>query len=169
MKAMFVFLGNVGKDYDKTRHNAGFMMGEAFANTFKDLESNHGKTYCAYTYKECATILLYPTTLMNSSGTAVVEAVEKFKPDKIYVVQDDIYLPLGTIRFKESGGGCGGQNGIRNIDALYPGSYTKIKIGIGPAPEKDLGPFVMGKFTDKELEIMAETQKQFVKRVKELL
>lgn len=134
---LIVGLGNPGAQYDHTRHNVGFRVVRAF-HTLRI------EDFSAWKHKGNAdvsegrmgsekTILLLPTTFMNDSGDAVIDAVNfwKIRTDEIVVVYDDLDLPLGTVRIRKEGG-SGGHNGMRSvIGRLGTDAIARIRIGIG--------------------------------------
>ena len=133
---LIVGLGNPGKEYENTRHNVGFMVADTifkeygFAN-FKDKFDGliaEGKIEGEKVY------LLKPHTFMNLSGNSVIKAANFYKilPENIIVIHDDMDLPIGKIKAK-IGGGSGGHNGIKSIDAAITPNYNRIRIGIGHA------------------------------------
>ena len=149
---LIVGLGNIGIEYNKTLHNAGFDVIDRFA-------TEHGvelkKTKCkSLIYEghilEEKVVLAKPTTYMNLSGEAVVELKNAFKPDKILVIVDDYDLPFGTIRYRNSGS-AGTHNGMRNIIALLgSGDFARLRIGIKPEEKIDfLIDYVTGRVPKK--------------------
>lgn len=155
---LVVGLGNPGKQYETTRHNAGFICLDMLAEKynvkvnrlkFKSLmgEVRIGGARC---------LLLKPQTFMNLSGEAVRDAVEFYKipPERIIVIFDDISLPPGKLRIRRKGS-AGTHNGMKNIIYhLKTDMIPRIKIGVGerPDPEYDLADWVLSRFTKKEAE-----------------
>ena len=152
---MIVGLGNPGKQYEFTRHNAGFLCLDYLAAKhnikvnkikFKSLvgEGNIGGE---------KVILLKPTTFMNLSGEAVVQAASFYKIDvsDIIVVYDDISLPVGALRIREKGS-AGGHNGMKNIIYLLgKDNFPRIRLGVGSNGQRDLADYVLGKFSKEEM------------------
>lgn len=152
---MIVGLGNPGKQYEFTRHNAGFLCLDYLAAKynikvnkikFKSLvgEGNIGGE---------KVILLKPTTFMNLSGEALVQAAGFYKVDvsDIIVVYDDISLPIGSLRIREKGS-AGGHNGMKNIIYLLgKDNFPRIRLGVGTNGERDLADYVLGKFSKEEM------------------
>lgn len=150
-----VFLGNPGVKYAMTRHNAGFLTGDAFAK-------KHGVRIDRLKYHaltgECRTgdhsvLLMKPQTYMNESGTAVAEAMKFFKVplENVIVVSDDVSLDLGRLRIRRSGS-AGGHNGLKDIIAKCGGEgFPRVKVGVGK-PEYDMIDWVLSAFHDKEAE-----------------
>lgn len=153
-----VGLGNPGRQYETTRHNAGFICLDMLAEKynakvnklkFKSLmgEARIGGARC---------LLLKPQTFMNLSGEAVRDAVEFYKipPERIIVIFDDISLEPGKLRIRRKGS-AGTHNGMKNIIYhLKTDMIPRIKIGVGerPNPEYDLADWVLSHFTKKEAE-----------------
>lgn len=131
---LIVGLGNIGAEYAGTRHNAGFMAADFLHQKFGfapfrdkfDGEIAEGKIGTEKVY------LLKPHTYMNLSGNSVVKAANFYKilPEKIVVLHDDMDLPVGKVRAK-IGGGSGGHNGIKSIDAAISPNYNRVRIGVG--------------------------------------
>lgn len=133
---MIVGLGNIGKEYENTRHNVGEWLiaeiareqSESFSANSK-LNSNIAKVSLAYNN----VILVFPTTYMNNSGLAVSKVANFYKitPEEILVVHDELDIDCGQIRLKK-GGGHGGHNGLRSIHQhLGTNDYLRLRIGIG--------------------------------------
>ena len=136
---LIVGLGNPGTDYEKHRHNVGFMAVDALAHVLNaDSASKkfHGEAMQA-TLGGRKLILLKPLTYMNNSGRAVQAAAAFYKipPENILVLHDESDLPVGKIRIKKAGG-ANGQNGIRDIDAAIGKEYWRCRIGIGHPGDK---------------------------------
>ena len=157
---LVVGLGNPDKKYENTRHNAGWLALDYLAD-------KHNCRVNKIKYKsfvgECSiggarALLMKPTTYMNNSGQAVVEAMNFYKipPENVIVIFDDISLDVGKMRVR-SKGSDGGQKGMRSIIYLS-GSDTvpSIQIGIGkkPNPEWDLADWVLSRFSQKEMEAL---------------
>lgn len=155
---LVVFLGNPGTKYEMTRHNAGFMAGDAMAKAqgaainrsrFKALTGTcdiGGETV----------MLMKPQTFMNLSGEAVAQAVSFYKlaPDHVIVVSDEVALPIGKLRIRTKGS-AGGHNGLKNIIALLgTDQFPRIRIGVGaaPHPDYDMADWVLSSFKGKDAE-----------------
>lgn len=131
---LIVGLGNPGAEYAGTRHNVGFMAADFLYQKFNfapfrdkfDGEIAEGKIGGEKVY------LLKPQTYMNLSGNSVVKAAHFYKilPENIIVIHDDLDLPVGKVKAK-LGGGAGGHNGIKSIDAAITPNYNRIRIGVG--------------------------------------
>lgn len=155
---LVVFLGNPGTKYEMTRHNAGFMAGDAMAKAqgaainrsrFKALTGTcdiGGETV----------MLMKPQTFMNLSGEAVAQAVSFYKlaPYHVIVVSDEVALPIGKLRIRTKGS-AGGHNGLKNIIALLgTDQFPRIRIGVGaaPHPDYDMADWVLSSFKGKDAE-----------------
>ena len=134
MKYLIVGLGNIGSEYENTRHNIGFIILDALAkasNIF--FESNKLGSTATLKFKGRTFILVKPSTYMNLSGKAVNYYLqqEKIDIDNLLVLTDDIALPFGTIRIKGKGSD-GGHNGLRNIaETLGHANYPRLRFGVG--------------------------------------
>ena len=155
-----VFLGNPGPRYECTRHNAGFMAGDALA---KKLGVNINKLRFKALTAECEingerVLLMKPQTFMNLSGEAVGEAARFYKipPEHVLVVSDEVSLPLGKLRVRQKGS-AGGHNGLKSIIAALGGDgFPRVRIGVGapPHPEYDMADWVLSVFRNQDLEDM---------------
>ena len=157
-----VFLGNPGLKYEGTRHNAGFMAGDAFARA-------HGTDIRRLRFRsltgqcelgEEKVLLMKPQTYMNLSGEAVAEAVRFYKlpPQRVLVVSDEIALPIGRLRVRTKGS-AGGHNGLKNIIAcLGTEDFPRIRLGVGapPHPDYELMDWVLSTFRNQDAEDMAK-------------
>lgn len=135
-------LGNPGKQYEGTRHNAGFMALEALAERLGvPVTRVRFKSYCGEAViGEKRALLLMPQTFMNLSGEAVCEAMRFYKlpPERVLVMMDDISLPVGVIRLRRKGSD-GGQKGMRSIITLSGSDqFPRIKLGVGAKPHPGL-------------------------------
>ena len=156
---LIVGLGNPDKCYEKTFHNVGFIAIEKLA---EKLGVGFTKKMCDGIVAEARVngekvFLLKPLTYMNLSGIAVDKMMRKFKIDikDVFVFVDDIDLPLGKIRYRESGS-AGTHNGLKSIvnetDSM---DFKRIKIGIGRDERfKDLADFVLSRIPDEKMEII---------------
>jgi peptidyl-tRNA hydrolase, PTH1 family len=158
---LIVGLGNPGREYKETRHNAGFMLLDRLAQRlgekFTRLESRALVTKA--TYQERRLILAKPQTYMNESGKAVGALARFYKVplDNLLVIYDEVDLPLGTLRLRP-GGGSAGQKGMRSIiDRLGSETFPRLRIGIGRPPGRmDAADYVLQKFSRSEAEIAAQ-------------
>lgn len=162
VQAMIVGLGNPGRKYENTRHNAGFFVLDHLAEKQGvTIDRIKFKGLCAETVLAGQKVLLLkPSTFMNLSGQSVTEAMRfyKLKPEQVIVVFDDISLEPGRLRIRRKGSD-GGQNGMKNIIYLSGSDqFPRIKMGIGakPNPGWDLADWVLSTFSAAEQKALAE-------------
>ena len=153
---LIVGLGNPGKEYEKSRHNAGFRAIDALAESLgcRIDKAKFQGLYCQTTYKGTKLLLLKPQTFMNLSGRSVLQLSAFFKvpPQRIIVLFDDISLEPGRLRVRADGS-AGGHNGIKSIIAeLGSQDFPRVKIGVGakPHPDFDLADWVLSNFSPQE-------------------
>jgi PTH1 family peptidyl-tRNA hydrolase len=175
---LIVGLGNPGKSYERTRHNAGAVAVDRLIDRHARGATSRGRFNSAVveapvTGMPC--LLVKPTTYMNRSGAAVAEAVNFYKADPskdLFVIVDDVALPPGALRIRP-GGGAGGHNGLADIErALGTEAYARCRIGIGASPEfMDQADYVLGKFNEWDwavvgpaIEKAADAAEVFVER-----
>ena len=155
---LIIGLGNPGLQYEKTRHNAGFMAVDMLANKHTIALNKH-KFNCVFgdgNIGNYRVLIAKPQTFMNLSGKAVVEISQFYKipTDKILVLFDDISLDVGKIRIRRKGS-SGGHNGIKDIiELLGNEDIPRIKIGVGskPSADTDLKDWVLGKINKEDFE-----------------
>lgn len=152
-----VGLGNPGRRYARTRHNAGYMVVDEMARRkgarFKRLWMKRA-VGARVDGPSGAVLLVKPLTFMNRSGEAVRAILSKRGLDEqdLIVVVDDVHLPLGRLRLR-AGGSEGGHNGLRSISAaLGTRDFARLRVGVGPAPSGDLVDYVLAPF-DRDEEI----------------
>jgi len=150
---LLVGLGNPGQEYQRQRHNVGFMAVDAIAARygFASYRRRFQGDLSEGLLDGHKTLLLKPGTYMNNSGRAVGEATHFYKlaPSDVLVVHDELDLAAGKIRLK-TGGGHAGHNGLRSIDAAIGPEYRRLRIGIGhPGKDNVLG-YVLQNFTPAE-------------------
>ena len=158
---LIVGLGNPGSQYEKTRHNAGFMVVDRLARRHFADQTPKGRfqgvvVEGAIGGERC--VLLKPTTYMNRSGGSVAQAAGFYKIDvasDLLVIVDDVALPLGNIRIRMSGS-AGGHNGLSDIQrALGTEAYPRCRIGIDARPGfMDQADYVLGRFTSEEMSVL---------------
>ncbi len=164
-------LGNPGKEYEYSRHNAGFLCIDILCNEYSF--SVDRLKYRALTGSvnieghNC--LVMKPQTYMNNSGEAIKEAADFYKipPEKVIVIFDDISLPTGVLRIRNKGS-AGGHNGIKSIIwQLNSDNFPRLKIGVGDRkdPDSDLKDYVLGKFSKEDIDTIKETMKRAVKAV----
>jgi PTH1 family peptidyl-tRNA hydrolase len=156
---LIVGLGNPGKQYERTRHNFGFMVIDHLVRHEPGcipLSSRSQKDFVLWEWNPGGTdpwLLLKPLTFMNLSGRAVHKVVSyrKVDPEHILVIHDELDLPLGRLRFKK-GGGLAGHNGLRSIASmLSTRDFHRLRMGIDRPPAgRDVTSYVLGRFSPGE-------------------
>ena len=164
-------LGNIGKEYEGTRHNVGF-------DTLDDFSDEKGfkinkvkfKSYCGeYTVNGKRVLFIKPTTFMNLSGEAVKEAMSfyKLEPKNFIVVVDDVNLAPGKVRIRQKGS-AGGHNGLKNI-IMHLGTeeFTRVRIGVGvkPNPDYDMAKWVLSRPCEEDAEAIKEGRQKAIKAI----
>ena len=147
-------LGNPGSQYERTRHNAGFMAVDLFAqkNAAGNFRVAHESFLADVLLNGEKILLLKPQTYMNLSGRAIASAMQFYKlaVEDLLVVVDEVALPAGTIRLRASGS-AGGHNGLKDVElAMGTQNYARLRIGVDPpgmVPQKD---YVLGMFTSEQ-------------------
>lgn len=159
---IIVGLGNPGKQYELTRHNAGFLFADLIAdkNGVKINKIQFKAVTASLTLGGVKCLLMKPQTFMNNSGEAVRQAASFYKipPERILVVFDDISLPCGRLRIRRKGSD-GGHNGIKSIIYhLNSDAFPRVKLGVGekPHPDYDLADWVLSQFKKDELALLHE-------------
>ena len=155
---MIVGLGNPGRDYVKTRHNAGFLAVEHIAEKY-GTKIDRVKYHALVGEVEIdgvRVLLMKPETFMNNSGVAVAEAAAFYKipPERVLVLHDEISFDPGLFRIRRKGS-AGGHNGLKSIISLLGSEdFPRIKIGVGkkPTPDYDLASWVLGRLPDADTE-----------------
>ncbi len=131
---LIVGLGNPGTQYENTRHNVGFMAVDEIASSygFGTYKSKFDGLIAEGKIGNEKVYILKPQTYMNLSGNSVVKAAHFYKilPQNVIVIHDDMDLSLGQIKAK-IGGGAGGHNGLKSIDAAISNNYNRVRIGVG--------------------------------------
>lgn len=176
---LVVGLGNPGQQYLLNRHNIGFMAIDvlnAQINSTQNFKSQFKAQYFETKINSQKIYCIKPQTFMNLSGQSVLPFSQFYKipPEQIIVIHDDLDLDLGTIKIKQ-GGGHGGHNGLKSIDASIGQNYWRIRVGIGHPGNKNLvSSYVLSNFTTNEIQhfiepILFDTQKiisQFLETLK---
>jgi PTH1 family peptidyl-tRNA hydrolase len=152
-----VFLGNPGKEYVKTRHNFGWIAGEALPSFRKlRLQSKFNGSWGDIKNGDHREIVLFPGTFMNRSGISVSAALSFFnidvlrEPESLLVVHDDLELPFGTVELR-AGGGLAGHNGLKSIrDQLGTDSFLRLRLGIGRPVRGSVSSWVLSRFSPDE-------------------
>ena len=170
MKYLVVGLGNIGDEYAATRHNIGFRVLDAFAKASNAVFST--QRYCDVAQvrvKNKILVLLKPSTYMNLSGNAVVYWMQKenIPIENVFVIVDDLSLPVGAIRIRPKGSDAG-HNGLKNIALmLKTENYTRLKFGIGnDFPRGMQVEYVLGTFSDEDNKIIEEKIPTAVEAIK---
>lgn len=152
---MIVGLGNPGKEYEKTRHNVGFMAIDRLSEIYqipvikKESQALTGKGWIG----RQQVLLVKPQTYMNESGRAVQQLIHYYDTiDDFLIIHDDMDLPLGKIRFKQKGS-AGGHNGLKSIiNQLNSNVFDRLKVGIGHDEHNNVIGHVLSGFRKEELE-----------------
>jgi len=171
---LLVGLGNIGREYELTRHNFGFLLLDQIVQDYGFFEQS--KKFKSEVFfgeiDDKKVVAIKPQTFMNRSGISVVEAANFFKiePKNILVLHDDLDLDLGKIRVK-IGGGNAGHNGLKSIDANIDKNYMRLRLGIGRPqnPEFAVADYVLGKFGRDEIEVVKKVNEKISDFVGELL
>jgi len=165
---LIVGLGNPGNDYEKTRHNIGFMV-------IDELIARHNASKLSSSsfegelYKFKNHFLLKPLTYMNLSGNSVVKVKNFYKIEDVVVIHDDLDLPFGALRFKK-GGGHGGHNGLKSIDAMIGKEYVRVRMGIDkPEHRGEVVSYVLGAFSKENKKCLDEVIKNAADAVEYLM
>jgi len=155
---LVVGLGNPGKEYEKTRHNVGFMCVDNYVDNSLWKEK-FDALYTEVILDGEKVMVVKPLTYMNLSGNSVKLFVDYFKIElnDILIIQDDLDLPVGQIRLKVNSS-AGGHNGIKSIiEKLNNDNFARLKIGIANNKKFDTKDYVLGKFTEEEEKIIKDS------------
>jgi PTH1 family peptidyl-tRNA hydrolase len=160
MKFLIVGLGNIGPEYELTRHNIGFLAVDQLADKHQaNFTVNRLAAKCEFKFKGKTIHLIKPSTFMNLSGKAVMYWMNELKIPKenILVVVDDVAIPFGNIRLRPKGSSAG-HNGLKNIELLLGNQdYARLRMGIGGNYGKGQQvDYVLGRFTQEEFDKMPE-------------
>ena len=161
-------LGNPGREYEYSRHNAGFLCLDILCNKYSITTDRvkYRALTCTAMIEGHPCLIMRPQTYMNNSGEAIREAADFYKipPEKVIVIYDDISLPTGTLRIRKKGS-AGGHNGIKSIIAqLNSDVFPRLKIGVGDRKDKDddLKDYVLGRFSKEDMETLRKTMEKAV-------
>lgn len=171
---LIVGLGNPGEKYERTRHNCGFLVVDELARrTGRTIKTPECQSLTSKAHISGTEVLLVkPQTFMNLSGVAVKALMKKheIKADRILIISDDVALPLGKLRLRQTGS-AGGQNGLKSIiKEIGTQDFARLRIGIAPDhPVSNLSEFVLGDFSKHEREILSETVQTAADAVEVLL
>ncbi|MEO1954477.1 MAG: aminoacyl-tRNA hydrolase [Campylobacterales bacterium] len=145
---LIVGLGNPGPNYEKTRHNIGFMVIDELIKFYNAIKVSSSFDGDLYKFKNH--YLLKPLTFMNLSGVSVGKVKNFYKIEDVVVIHDDLDLPFGALKFKK-GGGHGGHNGLKSIDEKISREYIRVRMGISkPQNKGEVASYVLSDFTSEE-------------------
>jgi PTH1 family peptidyl-tRNA hydrolase len=165
---LIVGLGNPGRQYEGTRHNAGFMVLDRLAAAVGVAFESKPKWQSQIAkLPDSGLLLVKPQCFMNLSGRPVrqIAAFHKWEPQQMLVVYDDAALPLGKLRFREKGS-AGGHNGIKSLIEHFGGDgFPRLKFGIGSSEPGNLVDHVLGNFREEERELLENTLARAVEAV----
>ena len=170
MNFLVAGLGNIGPEYENTRHNMGFMVLDAWAKA-SNTAFTPGKLGCTaeVSYRGRKITLLKPSTFVNLSGKAVRYWMQQLNIGlgQLIVISDDLNLPFGTTRMRRNGSD-GGHNGLKNINELLGSSdYARIRLGIGNdylrGQQVD---FVLGRMSPEELAAVPQLAEKVIEGIK---
>jgi PTH1 family peptidyl-tRNA hydrolase len=171
MSVLIVGLGNPGKEYAQTRHNAGFLAVDALAEALQEkwkVDKAAKAEVIETRYFDKKVILAKPQTFMNLSGQSVASLVGKFQinPVEVWIVSDDVALTLGTLRVR-TGGSAGGHNGLKSIiEKLGREDFIRFRIGVNEPPANiPLESYVVQKFGKTEV----KTVKNVIEKTREVI
>ena len=164
MKYLIAGLGNIGPEYELTRHNIGFLTLDQLADEHKtDFTTGRLADKAEFRYKGKVIHLIKPSTFMNLSGKSIAYWLQELKIPKenLLVVLDDIALPFGTLRMRTKGSSAG-HNGLKNIELVLGGQeYSRLRFGIGNDFSKgQQADFVLSNFDKEEFDKLGETIKK---------
>ena len=165
---LIVGLGNPGKEYEKNRHNIGFLVIDYLVNKFN--ASKISSKFKGELYKAGNYLFLKPLTFMNLSGESVraVKDFYKIDNDDIIVIHDDIDLSVGALKFKK-GGSSGGHNGLKSIDKHIGNDYWRVRVGVGrPERKEQVVSYVLSDFKDDELECIEKNFENIKKAIEDI-
>ena len=154
---LIVGLGNPGREYENTRHNAGFIAMDFFANKKAiGYVEKFGGLFNKIRVGDNEVFLLKPLTYMNNSGQSVIQVVNFYKinPADVVVMHDDMDIPVGDVRYKTKGS-AGGHNGIKSIiQHLGTQEFKRVKIGVSKPVEMTVVDYVLGKFSKEDRKLI---------------
>jgi PTH1 family peptidyl-tRNA hydrolase len=171
---LLIGLGNIGREFEFTRHNFGFLLLDwIIADYGLREQSKKFKSEVFIGEVEGKKIIaLKPQTFMNRSGVAVLEAANfyKIEPENILVFHDDLDLSLGKIKVK-IGGGNAGHNGLKSLDEMLGKNYARLRLGIGRPENREfeISDYVLGKFSQEELRLVRKNNEKISDLLGELL
>lgn len=178
MKPVLVIfgLGNPGAQYERTRHNIGYLAIDALSTAFAQGEWQDKPKFESFIQEArvgvVPVLLVKPKTYMNLSGDAVRKVVEFYKLDaanQVLIISDDIDIPLGEIRLRKNGG-AGTHNGLKSIVAIFGESFPRLRIGLGQPPTgTDLANWVLSTMTKEESDVLRQSIAQLSKRIEQFV
>jgi len=155
MKYLIVGLGNIGPEYELTRHNIGFLVADYIADKAKiEFQSSRLASTASFKTKGKSITLIKPSTYMNLSGRAVNYWMQQLKIpiERTLIITDDIAIPFERIRMRKKGSSAG-HNGLQNIEDTIGSNYTRLRVGIGNDFAKGRQvDFVLSQFSQEEME-----------------
>jgi len=172
-------LGNPGDDYKNSRHNIGFLLLENLSNKYNSrftLKNKLKSRLSEFKINDKTYRLFLPETFMNNSGYAVRSIVDWYKIDlnQLYIIVDDMDLPLGKIRFRKKGS-SGGHNGLKSIiENLQTQNFNRIRVGIGSPLRNNENKnfntisYVLGNFSSEEKKILDKVYLHIIKALEQL-
>ena len=170
-KMLIVGLGNPGKEYEKTRHNAGFIAMDFFANKKAvGYSEKFGGLFNKIRVGDNEVFILKPLTYMNNSGQSVIQVVNFYKilPSDVVVMHDDMDIPVGEVKYRTKGS-AGGHNGLKSIIAhLGTQEFKRVKIGVSKPSEMTVIDHVLGKFSKEERKLIDDAVETNVYRFLDL-
>jgi len=169
-------LGNPGANYERTRHNLGFLAVDALSKEFGEGDWEDSRKFDSFIQEArvgvAPVLLVKPKTFMNLSGDAVRKIVEFYTLDsktQIIVLSDDIDIPLGELRLRMKGG-PGTHNGLKSIVTIYGEEFPRIRIGLGECPAgSDLSAWVLSALTKEERETLQNSFEKLPDMLKEFV
>lgn len=170
---LIIGLGNPGKEYAGNRHNIGFMAIEAIAEAhgFSKASKKFGGVIAEGRIGAHKVFLFMPLSYMNLSGGPAEDAANFYKipPENIIVIHDELDLPLGKLRVK-LGGGHGGHNGLKSLDAHLSKEYWRVRLGIGHPGDKDMvSDYVLSDFAKAERKTVKLMTEEVARHIELLL
>lgn len=163
MKFLIVGLGNIGAEYELTRHNIGFLIADHIAEKASAaFKTSRLASIADFKHKGKSVYLIKPSTYMNLSGKALNYWMQylKIPLGKTLIITDDIALPLGKIRIRAKGSSAG-HNGLKNIEETVGNLYPRLRVGIGSDfPKGRQVDYVLSRFTEEEFGVLPGIIKQ---------
>lgn len=170
---VIIGLGNPGKAYEQTRHNAGWIALDALSTAFGEGEWKDKQKFLSVAQEgrilTIPILLVKPQTFMNRSGEAVKKIVDFYKlnaAEQIIIMSDEIDIPLGTVRLRMNGG-PGTHNGLKSIVEQLGENFPRLRIGIGPKPDTgDLATWVLDRFSKGERGVLDDISATLPEQIK---